>query len=323
VHGQKVKVAVIGSGVMGPGIAQTWLLGGCEVALADLREEALEAGVARIKKSISLLQEKNLAEKEALTRLSFLRTTTSLAEAVKDAGLVIECVAEDFRVKSAVYAELDKICPPEAVIVSNTSALPLPDLLPHFRPDRFFICHYFNPPEIIPLVEIVTGPRTGEEAVAWLRERLREGGKVPVVVRGFKPGFLVNRLQTAMLREAFHLVKSGIVRPEDIDAAVTACIGFKSAWQGLFETMDYIGLDTVALACSVIFPDLSGETAVPEIITQKVREGNLGAKSGKGFFNYAGERGAKILEQRYASLLEQLVLWKKTGAGTAYSEEGR
>lgn len=312
--GKKTKVAVIGSGVMGPGIAQTWVLSGAEVALADLRKEALEAGVSKIKRSISLLEEKNLAEKGALARLSFLRTTTSLAEAAKDAGLVIECVAEDFSVKSSVFADLDKICPPETVIVSNTSALPLPDLLPHFRPDKFFICHYFNPPEIIPLVEIVTGPRTGEEAVAWLKERLRECGKKPVVLKGFKPGFLVNRLQTAMLREALHLVKSGIARPEDIDAAVTDCIGFKSAWQGLFETMDYIGLDTVALACSVIFPDLSCETGVPEIITQKVREGNLGAKSGKGFFDYAGEKGAEILEKRYASLLEQLVLWKKIGA---------
>lgn len=308
----KVKVAVVGSGVMGPGIAQTWLLNGHEVALADLRKEALEEGVTKIKKSISLLQEKNLVEKETLACMSSLQTTTSLAEAVKDAGLVIECVAEDIGVKSSVYAELDKVCPPETVIVSNTSALPLPDLLPHFRPEKFFICHYFNPPEIVPLVELVMGPRTDERAVAWLKERLVEGGKKPIVLRGFKPGFLVNRLQTAMMREALHLVKSGIVRPEDIDTAVTDCIGFKSAWQGLFETMDYIGLDTVALACSVIFPDLGNETGVPEIITQKVREGNLGVKSGKGFFNYADEKRAEILEKRYIFLLEQLSLWKRS-----------
>lgn len=306
-----MKIAVIGSGVMGPGIALTWMLGGYRAALADLNIKALEAGVDRIIKSISLMNEKNIVNKDAGRLLPLLSTTTSLEQAVEGAGLVIECVAERPDVKEELYNRLDRICPKDTVIVSNTSALPLPDMFPAFRPDRFFICHYFNPPEIIPLVELVRNVRTDGGAVDCLKKMLKECGKEPIVLTAYKPGFLVNRLQVAMMREAFHLVNSGIVQPEDIDTAIRSCIGFKSVWQGLFETMDYIGLDTVALACSVIFRDLSNDTDIPEVVAQKVREGNLGVKSGKGFFSYIGEEGEEILKRRQNLLLEQLSLWNK------------
>ncbi|MHB8917562.1 MAG: 3-hydroxyacyl-CoA dehydrogenase family protein, partial [Desulfocucumaceae bacterium] len=147
-----MKVAVIGSGVMGPGIAQTWLTAGHQVAIADISAESLEEGKARIKDSLSQLHERKLLEKGADLYMPLLTTTTSLPEAVGNASLVIECVAERPDVKQAVYNELDRHCPPDAVVVSNTSALPLPDMFPDFRPERFFICHYFNPPEISPLV---------------------------------------------------------------------------------------------------------------------------------------------------------------------------
>lgn len=305
-----MKVAVIGSGVMGPGIAQTWLLGGHRVALADMSVEALEKGLGRIKASLSLMEERGLADNAAHRIIPLLSLNTSLEEAVDGAALVIECVAERPDVKQAVYSELDRLCGVETVIVSNTSALPLPDMFPDFRPERFFICHYFNPPEIIPLVELVKNSRTNADVVQWLKEQLESCGKKAIVLNGFKAGFLVNRLQTAMMREAFNMVESGIVDPGDIDTAVTACIGFKSAWQGLFDTMDYIGLDTVALACGIIYPDLSSSASVPDIVLQKVQQGDLGVKTGKGFFDYTGE-GAGAPERRYSALLDQLGLWQR------------
>lgn len=306
-----MKVAVIGSGVMGPGIAQTWLTAGNEVALADISRESLEEGTARIRECVNQMHERKLLEKGADLYLPLLTATTSLPEAVGNASLVIECVAERPDVKQAVYNELDRLCPPDAVVVSNTSALPLPDMFPDFRPDRFFICHYFNPPEIIPLVELVKGGRTDQRVVDWLKGKLEECGKKTIVLKGYKMGFLVNRIQTAMMREALYLVESGIIDPEDVDTAVTACVGFKSAWQGLFDTMDYIGLDTVSLACGVIYPDLDNSASAPEIITRKVREGSLGVKTGKGFYDYTGEQGAGVLKKRREVLLDQLVLWKK------------
>lgn len=321
-----MKVAVIGSGVMGPGVAQTWLMAGHEVSLADSRREALEAGVARIRESLALMREKGIFDDAGAAGaagagslagpgpdedlLSRLRPTTSLAEAAGGADLVIEAVTERPDVKAAVYRELDKACRPDAVVVSNTSALPVPVLFPDFRPGRFFVAHYLNPPEIVPLVEVVADERTDPQCVEWLCRELRRCGKRPIVVRGFVAGFLVNRLQSAMMREALTLVERGVVTPEDIDTAVTAGIGFKSAWQGLFETLDYIGLDTVALGCGFIFPDLSSRTDVPETITSNVAEGNLGVKTGRGFFDYSDPSGARKLEERSRFLLSQLGLWR-------------
>ncbi|MEW6622214.1 MAG: 3-hydroxyacyl-CoA dehydrogenase family protein [Bacillota bacterium] len=306
-----MKVAVIGAGVMGPGIAQSWLLAGHEAALIDINEEALLKGKEKIKDSINMMLEKGLVEKSAEAYLTNFTTTISLAEGVEGAVLVIEAVAENPDIKSKIYEELDKLCPADTVIVSNTSSLPLPQIFPNFRPKKFFICHYFNPPEIIPLVELVKGEKTDEGAVLWLKEKLEECGKKPIILNGYKTGFLVNRLQIAMMREALEMVGSGIVKPEDVDTAVTCAIGFKHAWQGLFDTMDYIGLDTVAMAYVFVSQDLHSGTDVPEVIVQKIEEGALGVKSGRGFFDYSGDEGMKALKRRSSMLFDQYSLWKK------------
>lgn len=306
-----MKVAVVGAGVMGPGIAQVWMMGGHEAAMVDIREEALQKGADDIRKSLSTMHEMGILEKPPGEYMGLLTTTGSLEQAVEGARLVVEAVPERPDVKQAVFNELDRLCPADTVIVSNTSALPLPDMFPDFRPDRFFVCHFFNPPPVIPLVELVKTGRTDPGAVEWLKEELVKCGKKPIIINGFVMGFLVNRLQTAMAREALHLINRGIVKPEDVDTAAMAAIGFKSAWQGMFDTMDYIGLDTVSLVYSIVFPDLCNDTAAPEIITQKVREGNLGVKTGRGFFDYEGGRAEEVMKRRQTLLLEQLRLFKK------------
>lgn len=306
-----MKVTVIGAGIMGPGIAQVFMMGGHETTMVDIKEEALRKGEADIRESLSIMQGMDILEKTPEEYMSLLKNTTSMQQAVDGARLVIEAVPERPDLKQVIYNELDKLCPEDTVIVSNTSSLPLPDMFPDFRPGKFFVCHFFNPPPIIPLVELVKTDRTDSGAVEWLKEELLKCGKKPIVVNGFVMGFLVNRLQMALTREALHLVQRGIVQPADVDAAAMAAIGFKSAWQGMFDTMDYIGLDTVALVSGVIFPDLSNTTEVPDIITEKVRQGQLGVKSGQGFFNYEGERAAEIMNKRQTLLLEQLKLYKK------------
>jgi len=306
-----MKVTVVGAGVMGPGIVQSWLPGGHQVHLCDIDEKALIRARAIINNSLELMIDKHLLAEDVNQYLSLLTTTTSLEEAVEGAQLVIEAVSENPQVKEKVYAQLDKHCAKDAIIVSNTSSLPLPDMYPDFRPEKFFICHYFNPPEIIPLVELVKSERTDGKAVDWLRDRLKECGKKPIILNGYKMGFLVNRLQIAMMREALALVGSGIVQPEDVDTAVKAAIGFKQAWQGLFDTMDYIGLDTVAMAYNFICQDLHSGTDIPEIVASKIEKGELGVKTGQGFFDYSGEDGKQVLERRTNVLLNQLNLWKK------------
>ncbi|HHY59679.1 MAG TPA: 3-hydroxyacyl-CoA dehydrogenase family protein [Clostridia bacterium] len=303
-----MKVAVVGSGVMGPGIAQVFLMGGHRVALTDIKEEALTAGVQEIKNSLELMVAKGITSQDVSALMDNLQTTTDLAAAVQDADLVVEAVPEVIEIKKKVYADLDRYCKPEAVIVSNTSALPLPDLFPQFRPGRFFVAHFMNPPQIIPLVEIVKNDRTDPDLVAWLKGELEKCGKKPIVINGFVKGFLINRMQAAMAREALYLYEKGIVSLEDLDTATIACIGFKSAWQGTFETMDYIGLDTCAFAYNIIFPDLCSDTTVPGTIMQKVQEGKLGLKTGEGFFSYPAG-AADVSRERQSGLLEQLKLF--------------
>jgi len=306
-----MKVAVIGSGVMGPGIAQVFMMGGHQAFLTDVSEQALRDGEARIRESLAVMHKMNLLDRPAEDYLSLLTTTGSLAEAAGGARLVVEVAPERPDIKQAIYKELDKVCDQDAVIVSNTSSLPLPEIFPDFRPGKFFVAHFFNPPPIIPLVELVKNRSTDPEAVQWLKQVLLDCGKKPIVVNGFVLGFLANRLQSAMGREALYLIEKGVVSPEDVDTCLLAAIGFKSAWQGMFDTMDYIGIDTVALAYGVIYPDLCNDTKVPEIITNKVKEGKLGVKTGEGFFSYKGEEGAKVLKRRQTVLLEQLKLWKE------------
>ncbi|AGA68203.1 3-hydroxyacyl-CoA dehydrogenase [Desulfitobacterium dichloroeliminans LMG P-21439] len=303
-----MNIVVIGSGVMGPGIAQVFLMGGHHVIMSDIKVEALAEGTKEIRNSLTLMASKGITNQDVTTLMSNFQTMTSLEEAVKDADLVIEAIPEVINIKQKVYEDLDQFCPKDTVIVSNTSALPLPEIFPHFRPGSFFVAHFMNPPQIIPLVEIVKNDKTNPEKVAWLREVLEKCGKKPIVINQFIKGFLINRMQTAMAREALYLYEKGVVSLEDLDVANTACIGFKSAWQGTFETMDYIGLDTCAFAYNIIFPDLCNDTTVPATVTQKVKEGKLGLKSGEGFFTYP-EDSNEVSMQRQAGLLEQLKLF--------------
>ena len=304
-----MKVVVIGAGVMGPGIAQTFLMGGHEAALIDISEAALEKGLKEVKNCLKLMEDMEIIEggDEMLSRL----TVSTSMEAAADADLVVEAVPEQPGIKESVYKQLDPICKPDAVFVSNTSSFPISEIFPDFRPGNLFVCHFFNPPAINPLVEIVHNQDTNVEKVQWLREILQSCGKKPVVVSEYVIGFLMNRLQTAMSREALYLLDKGIVTADDMNTATKVGIGFKTAWQGIFDTMDFIGLDTVAFAQTVLSYDLYGGTEVSPAITDKVAEGKLGLKTGEGFYTY--EDPEAIQETRFMQQIDQLKLYKKYG----------
>jgi len=303
-----MKVSVVGAGVMGPGIAQVFLMGGHEVALTDIQEDALTRGRAQIEASLALMDEVGLRG-GGPTCLDRLTLTTDLAQAVADAAVVVEAIPERLDLKQALYAQLDALCPSDAVIVSNTSAFPLPDLMPAFRPARFFVAHFFNPAPIIPLVELVTSDRTDPDTVAWFRGVLEDCGKAPIVCTRFVPGFLVNRLQTALAREGLALLRDGVVSAADLNTATILGIGFKTAWQGLFDTMDYIGLDTVAAVYQLLYPNLCADTTVPAVVTDKVKAGHLGVKTGEGFLRWDDDPEAT--RTREVELLEQLKLYRR------------
>jgi 3-hydroxyacyl-CoA dehydrogenase len=210
-----MKVAVIGAGVMGPGITQTFLMGGHDATLIDIVPEALEKGVKEIQQCLDLMVEMEIIEDaaEALSRLS----SASSLQAAADADLVVEVVPERPDIKESVYKELDAVCKPDALFVSNTSTFPIGIMFPDIRPGNLFVCHFFNPPAINPLVEIVHGEETDTDRVQWLREILEGCGKKPIVLSEYILGFFMNRIQTAMSREALYLLDRGIISADDMN----------------------------------------------------------------------------------------------------------
>lgn len=304
-----MKIAVIGAGVMGPGIAQVFLMGGHQVALIDVSEKALERGRKNITYVLEQMYEKNILKTSIEKMLEHLTVTTELKESVCDADIVIEAVPEKLDLKKALYQQLDQYCREDAIIASNTSSLPLPEIFPDFRKGNFCVAHFFNPPPLIPLVELVKNDDADADQVILLKETLEGCGKTVIVLNKFVKGFLINRLQTALSREAMHLFEEQVVSADDLDKAVRASIGFKTVWQGFFETLDYIGLDTVKLTNDIIFPDLFNGTTVSDVVVQKVEEGKLGIKVGEGFFKYDEKTLMEKQKDRTEKLLEQLKLW--------------
>lgn len=306
-----MKVAVIGAGVMGPGIAQVFLMGGHDAVLMDISKEALQKGVVTVEKVLSQMYAKEIVIEKPYYYLQRLQTTTDIKEAVSDADLVIEAVPEKIELKKQIYIQLDEYCKPDALIASNTSSLPLPEIFPDFRKGHFCVAHFYNPPPILPLVEVVKNDEADPEKIAWLRKILEDCGKTVIVLNKFVKGFVINRLQTAQAREALWLVDQGVISAEDMNLATPASIGFKSVWQGSFETMDFIGLDTVANVYNILYSDLCNDTEVPACITDKVKEGKLGLKTGEGFDKYTQEEIELKNEMRVNKLLDQLKLWNK------------
>ena len=204
-----MKITVVGAGVMGPGIAQVFMLGGHKVLLHDVAQEILDKGVKRVASSLDTMNEAGVLKQSPAEYMSLLTTTTSKTEAYDGAKLVIEAIPEKLDLKEKLYREMDSILPPDAIISSNTSSLPLPNIFPDFRPGRFIVSHFFNPPPLIPLVELVGNKQTNPECLKWLKELLIQCGKSPIVLKDFVKGFFANRVQGAAGRETMYLVNPG------------------------------------------------------------------------------------------------------------------
>ncbi len=303
------RISVIGAGLMGHAIALEFAIGGFPVRVYDPSSErvadarARAALTARPLVSGGLLSEADLAA--ALTRLE---PTSSLAEACGDADYVAEAVPEDLAMKRAVYAEMDRLCPPRTIFASNTSSLPPTQLgAVTDRADRVLVAHYFTPPHLIPVVELVLGQHTRPEIADTVAVLLRKIGKTPALVRRETPGFIANRLQAALLREAIALVEQGVADAEDIDAVVRLGFGRRLAVFGPFAVSDLAGLDVWAAICDLLFPTLDASQSTPTLLKERVEAGHFGAKSGEGFYPWPAERLSAALATRDAELLRRLI----------------
>jgi 3-hydroxyacyl-CoA dehydrogenase len=249
------EVAVIGAGTMGAGIARIFAAGGASVRLMARREASLDSARER-------LGETNM------------RLTTSLDEALTGADLVVETIVEQVDPKREVLTRAEELAAAEALVTTNTSSLPLAAFEGALsRPERFAGLHFLNPPELVEVVEIVGGEDTAPETLETLAGWMEELGKAPVVVRRDIPGFVVNRLQYALLREAYSLVDSGVCSFADVDRAVTQGLGARWAAIGPFETMDLAGLDVHAAVAANLWPELANTTEPSETIAKTLERG--------------------------------------------------
>lgn len=302
------SITVIGAGLMGTNIALEFALHGHPVRIADSRPEQLRQSRTTARDNLRLLAEHGPGPECEETVLARIEPSEGVAEAVSGADLVIEAVSEDLELKRAVFREVDTHAPPGAVLASNTSSF-VPSLLAEAsgRPERFLVAHYWNPAHLIPLVELVPSPRTDPEVLASLRALYEGMGKQPVVVRKEKLGFIGNRLQFALLREALALVDEGVAAPEDIDAVVRASFGRRLPATGLFRTADLAGLDVLLAICRVLFPDLATSQAPGTTMEGLVASGRLGAKSGAGWYAYGPGEAEAVRHALMKVLMEGLI----------------
>ena len=305
------KITVIGAGTMGPGIAQIFALGGYEVSMVDVFPEALEKGKVSLKNSLDTFVEEGIATSEqaaaALAKVSF---STSMAEGVVGADMVMECVVEKREVKQTVFAQLDEILPMDTIIASNTSALNIFELIPARRLPRSIIAHWYAPPQMIPLVEVVKSDEAPQELADLLVELLEGCGKTAVPMKKFIQGYIVNRLQMCLNQEVFNLLDSGICTAEDIDRAAKTSFIPRAMVLGLCKRMDFGGLTMTANNFANHSYTMPPVKDMPVTLAAHIEKGELGIKTGKGFYDYTGVDMDELLAKRDRQLFEAFRLQK-------------
>ena len=302
------RAAVIGTGMMGPGIALTLALGGIPTTLLSRTPEAAADGRAKAEAHARLLASNHLVEPGAAARaLEILSTSTAFDSVIPAAGLVIESGPEDMAWKQDLFARLDALAYPAAVLASNTSGLSITAIASRCsRPERVLTAHFWNPPHLMPLVEVVQGDRTAPETVERMRRMLIDCGKTPVVVRKDRPGQLGNRLQMALLREAVNIVAEGIADAEAVDTVAKNGFGLRMPAYGIFEHQDIVGLDLGLRVADYVARDLYNEPRAPEHFHELVRAGKLGAKTGLGFYDWSVKNADDVRSCRDSFLVEVL-----------------
>ncbi|MGE7638654.1 3-hydroxybutyryl-CoA dehydrogenase [Bacillus sp. AFS026049] len=294
------KIAIIGSGVMGSGIAQSFAVSGYFVTINDIKEELLYHAQNRISENLSLLIEEGaLTDREKQGALANITYSVDLEGAVRDADFIIEAIPEVIELKLNLYQQLEEIIKPDAIVASNTSTFPISQLMEKASfAERMVITHFFNPGHLVPLVEIVQHDETKPEIVKATMDLMRKIGKSPILLKKEIAGFIANRLQTALMREAFYLLKEGVADAEDIDTAITAGPGFRWAFTGPIEIADFGGLDTWQRVFDNVSPVLDQSKEAPDLIRDLVAEGKLGTKSGEGIFTYEESTVSQKINER-------------------------
>jgi 3-hydroxyacyl-CoA dehydrogenase len=312
-------VAVIGAGRMGHGIALMYALDDHSVSVYDVDETVLENCPSRVESVLETLVAAGHASPDGAERaLENIDTEPEFARAVSGADFVTEAVAEDLEIKQAVFERLDDHAPAEAILATNTSGLSIDDIAaPVADASRVLGTHWFNPPYIVPLVEVVKGSATEDEPAEAVHDLLKSASKTPIMVEKDIPGFIGNRIQTAMSCEAFSLLARGVATPADIDKAVKAGFGLRLPVLGIFEKMDQSGLGIHHEVEKRLMPTLDRGTEPNDAVTELLENGDDGWESGKGIYDWTDVSREEVTRNRDAALLDLLTLYREANTGSA------
>lgn len=293
------KVVMAGAGTMGTSMAQIFAAHGYDTVLYNHRETTLQKARRMIElnqEALVLSGELSQAESDAgKARIQL----TSDESCFQNCDVVVESIVENMEAKHQLWQKISALAREDAILTTNTSGLSITEIAKAVqRPERFCGMHWFNPPHLVPLVEVIKGEETEDQTARVVAELAERIGKKAVTVKKDAKGFIGNRLQTAVLREALHIVQSGIADAEDVDKAVKYGIGFRYACLGPLETADFGGLDIFYHVAEYLVPDLYSSQEVPALLREKFEKGELGVKTGKGFYDYSGDKGEQAIRER-------------------------
>lgn len=300
-------ILIMGAGTMGTAIAQAVSSRGFRVILVDRDTSLLDRARGMLSANVAtMLKEHLCTERErdnVFANISFA-LEADLSEVGPWADLVIESVFENPDVKRAVYEKLDKVCRPDCIFCSNTSASNVFDIAKVSNPQRFLITHWFNPAYLMELVEIVRGPETSDEVAARVEALLKDLGKKPCVLNQYVPGFIVNRIANAISREAGYMITRGWTTAEDIETALRSTSGVRYAFEGPLALNDVVGWDLIEQGCRDVYPSLCNDSDTSAYAKALVAEGNLGVKTGKGALDYHGADPAEFMAERSRKIIK-------------------
>jgi len=287
------NITVLGSGIMGHGIAQVSAMAGYNVVLRDIEQPFLDKAMEKIKWSLDkLVSKEKISENERNEIFSRIKPIVDLKDAVHDCDLVIEAVPEIMELKKKVYAELDKVASDQVVFASNTSTLPITEIANTIsRPKKFIGIHFFNPPQLMKLVEVIPGQETSDDITNLTINFVKSVNKIPVTCRKDVPGFIVNRLFIPLVHEACYVMERQKIQQTEIDSAVKFKLGFP---MGIFELADFTGLDVIHKATVEMHVRDKKVISPHPKIEQLFNEKKLGQKSGEGFYKYSDDKYERI-----------------------------
>ena len=300
------KFGVVGAGTMGVGVAEIFAQFGYTVILYNRSKAGMERAVERLQSKLTV--DPAPIEKETDVVGAKIYTTHDL-RALAQVDLISESIAENLEVKQDIFRTLDQVCNSDTLFTTNTSGLSISQIAAAVsHPERFAGVHFFNPPEIVPAVDVIKGVETSNATCEILTDLLKLMQKQPILVQKDVPGFVASRLQFAVVREALHLVEEGIASPADVDAVMKHGLGLRWALLGPLEIADLGGLDIFNTVGSYVAKSLSNATDSPKVLQDLVAAGKLGAKTGSGFYDYPPGKASALIAERDEKLLEILRL---------------